>query len=149
MLRVEAKQIRSVFLLPSWKNSTMNPPAGANAPDVTDALMDDLLALFADDANITEANENFQNLSTIIPGLLVDDVTTSTETSTGLLFRSTYQQSRTNPGSIIMGPGFSNDGFIYTGRGGRSHCTHKPPPFTCFNCDGPHWRKNCPFRNTN
>ena len=46
---------------------------------------------------------------------------------------------------IASGPGFSNGGKTYTSKGGNVFNTKNPPPGRCFNCQGPHWRKDCPY----
>lgn len=49
---------------------------------------------------------------------------------------------------IAAGHGFSSDnngGRFYTSSKGRRHDMKKPPPGRCFNCDGNHWRIDCPY----
>eukprot|EP00121_Abeoforma_whisleri_P003503 Awhi_evm1s3146 len=36
---------------------------------------------------------------------------------------------------------------VYTARNGNTYDTRKAPPGLCFNCQGRHWRKDCPHRN--
>lgn len=58
------------------------------------------------------------------------------------VFRST---NYTNPatGNAIRGSGWL-DPNTYQSRKGHVHNTQRPPPLPCFNCNGNHWRKNCP-----
>ena len=50
------------------------------------------------------------------------------------------------PDGLLRGSGREGeDGEFYRGRSGNLSDTRSPPPGSCFNCDGAHWRKDCPI----
>ena len=57
--------------------------------------------------------------------------------------RSTYLQ--THSGRVIAsGRGHIGPNLYQTDRG-RVYDTTRPPPQPCYNCEGMHWRKDCPY----
>ncbi|GLE03747.1 hypothetical protein PINS_up012649 [Pythium insidiosum] len=59
------------------------------------------------------------------------------------LHNSSYH--RYDDGTVEVGAGFAVPG-KYISIKGNVHDTSKPPPQPCFNCQGDHWRKDCPWR---
>jgi hypothetical protein len=55
-----------------------------------------------------------------------------------LVFRSTVM------GNGVRGVAWEGED-AYRARNGRLYDTTKPPPGRCWNCNGNHWRKDCPM----
>ncbi|KAJ0391272.1 hypothetical protein ATCC90586_010569 [Pythium insidiosum] len=55
---------------------------------------------------------------------------------------------RFDDGSIEVGSGFTTPGMYVARESGIAYDTSCDPPQPCFNCQGNHWRKDCPRRAT-
>lgn len=129
------------------------PPAAAapaTAEDVqslTSALTEDVQSLPSETTEDVQAEEvhptdimaqlQEQYSDIAISRVIIADVVSNATDK--LVCRSTFN-------SQDKGIGWA--GHKYTAGGsGHTYDTNNPAPQPCFNCDGPHWRRNCPFGN--